>query len=213
MKSWFSDFTDWVSNGSCTVVTPATIPGQKVILPQTEFYTCLDEWFLVTDTGKNDKKNIVLDSEGKIQGWRQFVTPIKKDNTYVNGVQYLSDLDRLEGEYGITSTYSYSTDMLTYEMFVVLVDETLITCFLTIFVVFLVVLVFTGSLFISGLSVFSVFLVELFIIAIIPMSDLTFNNLSVVHLLASLGLSVLYSVHISHRYLLVEAPKSLPVQR
>ena len=97
-------------------------------------------------------------------------------------------------------------------MFVVLVRETVVTCFLSIFAVFLVVLIITGSLFISGLSVFSVFLVELFIIAIIPMSDLTFNNLSVVHLLASLGLSVLYSVHISHRYLLVEAP-NLPKPR
>ena len=102
--------------------------------------------------------------------------------------------------------------MLTYEMFAVLVRETMVTCFLSIFAVFLVVLIITGSLFISGLSVFSVFLVELFIIAIIPMSDLTFNNLSVVHLLASLGLSVLYSVHISHRYLLVEAP-NLPKPR
>ena len=46
----------------------------------------MDEWFLLTDTGKNDKKNIVLDSEGKIQGWRQFVTPVKKDNEYKDGI-------------------------------------------------------------------------------------------------------------------------------
>ena len=56
----------------------------------------MDEWFAVTDTGKNDKKNIVLDSEGKIQGWRQYVTPIKKDNIYLDGVQYLKDLDRFD---------------------------------------------------------------------------------------------------------------------
>lgn len=47
---------------------------------------------------------------------------------------------------------------------------------------------------------------DLFLVALIPLWGLTFNNISLVHLVSSLGFSVLYSVHISHTYLLMDAP-------
>ena len=60
------------------------------------------------------------------------------------------------------------------------------------------------------LVIFSVLLVDLILIAILPLWDLSFNNIVVVHLVASLGLSVLYSVHISLSFHLVEAPRDMP---
>ena len=33
LKAWYADFTNWVSIGYCSLVTPATIPGQKIVLP------------------------------------------------------------------------------------------------------------------------------------------------------------------------------------
>ena len=56
-------------------------------------------------------------------------------------------------------------------------------------------------------------LVDLFLIALIPLWNLTFNNIVVVHLVASLGLSVLYSVHISYTFLIVEAPGKLSTSK
>ena len=53
-------------------------------------------------------------------------------------------------------------------------------------------------------------LVYVFLLASMSVWNLTFNNVIVVHLLASLGLSVLYSVHIALTFLLVEAPKVVP---
>ena len=91
-------------------------------------------------------------------------------------------------------------------MFVVIVTETTLSSTFSLIAIFIVVLLITGSVRISGVTVMSVLLVDLFVIALIPISNLTFNNLIVVHLIASLGLSVLYSAHISHTFLLVEAP-------
>ena len=80
------------------------------------------------------------------------------------------------------------------------------TVWRNVFAVFLVVLLITGSVFLAVLVIFSVLLVDLFLIAMVPLWDLTFNNITVVHLIASLGLSVLYSVHIALSFYLVDAP-------
>lgn len=77
LVSWFTDFTNWVSVGSCSFVTPALIPGQIIVVPKEQFYPCLFEWF-DTDQGKYKKLDIVVDEQNRnILGWRQFVTPVK----------------------------------------------------------------------------------------------------------------------------------------
>ena len=115
----------------------------------------------------------------------------------------------LEGRFGFDITYSDSEDMLTYEQFVVIVQETVISSACSIVAIFLVVLLITGSFFLASLVIFSVLLVDLILIALLPLQNLTFNNVVVVHLVASLGLSVLYSLHITLSFLLVEAPRDM----
>ena len=115
-------------------------------------------------------------------------------------------MEMLGNRFGFDLTYSNSADMLTYAQFIVIVKESVISCASSLVAVFFVVLVITGSKRISTMSIFSVLLVDLFVIALIPISGLTFNNIVVVHLIASLGLSVLYSVHISYTFLIVGAP-------
>ena len=66
---WYDDFSSWVSVGQCSVVSPAVIPDQKIVVPQAQFYDCLEEWFL-TDLGRFDKRNMVFDADGDIKAWR-----------------------------------------------------------------------------------------------------------------------------------------------
>lgn len=37
LKSWFSDYSNWVSSGYCSLVTPAITPGQLIVLPQPQY--------------------------------------------------------------------------------------------------------------------------------------------------------------------------------
>ena len=52
LQSWFTDYSNWVSSGYCTLVTPAIVPGQRIVIPQEQFYQCFSMW-LKTDEGLN----------------------------------------------------------------------------------------------------------------------------------------------------------------
>jgi len=80
----------------------------------------LQEWFS-SISGQFFRQNIKLNEEGKIEGWREFVTPAQLDNAYRDGPKYLTDMRKVLGIYGMDNSYAFSTDMLVFEMFVVLV--------------------------------------------------------------------------------------------
>jgi len=118
-------------------------------------------------------------------------------------------LRAIEEKYALPNTYSYSQEFLDYELYFVFMDETLLSCGLSIVAVFIVVVFITGSLPITCLVVLAILLVDLFLVAIIFYWDLTFNNVVVVNLVIAIGLAVDYSAHIAHSYLTTEAPKEL----
>ena len=149
----------------------------------------------------------MLSEDGRIKAWTQQVSPVKIENTYVDGPKYLNDLRRIEGQWGVGTTYSWSEDMLTHEMFIVIVSEALISCISAVFAVFIVVLIITGSLLISSLVFGTIILIDIFLTALIPLWGLTFNHIVVVHLVANLGISVLFSLHIAITFFLVEPPE------
>ena len=99
--------------------------------------------------------------------------------------------------------------MLTYEMFVSILRETAISSACSILAIAIVVLIVTGSPRISLLTILSVLLVDFFLLASISVWGLAFNHIIVVHLVASLGLSVVYTTHISHTFLVIEPPTKL----
>ena len=202
LKSWYADFANWVSVGFCSRVTPALIPGQKIIMPESEFYACLSEWF-ASNTGQFLSENVKLDADGKIMGWREFVTPIKSENAYRDGPIYLTDLRNMLSKYGFDETFAYSSDMLTMEMFVVLTGETAAILASSAAVTLLVVFLITGAPRLALIVTFSIILTNFFLLALIPLVGLNFNNVVVVYLITSIGLSVLYSAQISHTFLLV----------
>ena len=49
---------------------------------------------------------------------------------------------------------------------------------------------------------------DVFLLALIPMVGLKFNNIVVIHILSSIGLSVLYTVLILHAYIVQELPEA-----
>ena len=93
--------------------------------------------------------------------------------------------------------------MLDYELYVVFMDETLLSVGLSIVAVFFVVFFVTGSLPITSLVCLAVLVVDLFLVALIHFWNLTFNTVVVVNVVIAIGLAVDYSAHISHTYLIV----------
>ena len=125
------------------------------------------------------------------------------------GVKYLADKNMLEKDYGLEGTFSYAQEMLDYELYVVFMYETFLSCGLSVLAVFGVVLFVTGSLPVTALVVLAVVLVDLFLLGLVHFWDLTFNTVTVVNIVIAIGLAVDYSAHISHTYLIIVPPKDL----
>jgi len=73
--------------------------------------------------------------------------------------------------------------------------------------VLFVIIIVTGSMFVTLLVTFAVLLVDLFLVAIIYYWGLTFNSVVVVNVVIAIGLAVDYSAHIAHTYLTIIPPK------
>lgn len=56
--------------------------------------------------------------------------------------------------------------------------------------------------------VFSILLVDFFLYALLFYWGLTFNNIIVINIVVALGLSVDYSAHIAHTYLVTKPPRN-----
>jgi len=110
---------------------------------------------------------------------------------------------------GFDDTYAYSGQILDYEQFVVLMRELILTIGMSFLAVALVVSFITGSLPVTGLVMLAVILVDLFLLALIHYWDLTLNNIIIVQLVIGLGVSVDYSAHIAHTYLITQAPEEM----
>ena len=70
----------------------------------------------------------------------------------------------------------------------------------------IVILIITASVQATLLVAFCVLLVDMFLAALIYYWGLTFNPLVVINIVIAIGLSVDYSAHISHSYLITEVP-------
>ena len=109
----------------------------------------------------------------------------------------------LERRFGIRDTYTSSSNMMIYEQYVVIIQETIISCASSLVAIFLTTFLITGSRRTSIFAFISVTLIDLFLLALIPLVDLTFNYIVLIHLIISLGLSMVFSVNISLYYLRV----------
>ena len=212
LKSWYDNFNSWTKKGGCAPDVLASNAADFTI-PADKFNKCLDK-FLNDDAGRRYGQDLIYEgtlgqSDFKIKAFRQRAQVKKIDEVAKQGVNYLEDTRRIESDYGPEGTFSYSQDMLDYELYVVFKDETILSVGLSIMAVFFVVLFVTGSLPVTGLVCLAVLLVDYFLVALIHYWDLTFNSVVVVNIVIAIGLAVDYSAHISHTYLIIEPPSEM----
>ena len=72
----------------------------------------------------------------------------------------------------------------------------------------MVILIITASVQVTMLVALCVLLVDIFLVALIFYWGLTFNSIVVVTIVIAIGLSVDYSAHIAHTYLIIIPPES-----
>lgn len=88
-------------------------------------------------------------------------------------------------------------------MYFTLINDTVISCGLSVIAVIIVILFITANIPLTILVACCVLLVDFLLIALIFYWSLTFNSLVVINIVIAIGLSVDYSAHIAHTYLLI----------
>ena len=119
----------------------------------------------------------------------------------------------IEQKYGLEGTFSYSAEYLDFEQFFYFQEETILSCSLSIFAVCLIIFFITASIEVTLLVTFCVLLVDLFLCGLIYYWYLSFNPLVVINIVIAIGLSVDYSAHIAHTYLIVVPPAHLKLTK
>ena len=72
------------------------------------------------------------------------MTPLKIDDLYVDGPKYLRDIDMLSQKYSIQATYPYSKSLMTWEIYKVILRESIWSGACSLIAALLVVLLITG---------------------------------------------------------------------
>jgi len=210
LGSWYKNFNRWVQAKDCKH-QPGGIDTFEKTIQEEAFYPCLWD-YLDTDDGTQDEKNLLFTEaenprDRRLVGYKQTIQAKKIETVAVQGVKYLEDIRKIENEVGFEGTFSYAVEFLDFEQYVVFTQETLLSVGLSLVAVFFVIIIITGSLFVTLLVTLAVLLVDLFLVALIYYWGLTFNSVVVVNVVIAIGLAVDYSAHIAHTYLTVKTTK------
>ena len=114
----------------------------------------------------------------------------------------------IEKLFAFPDTFSYSKDYLDFETYIGFMQDTMTSLALSLLAVLGVLLFITGSFQVTLLVMFSILLVDVFLYALIYYWGLTFNNILVIQIVVALGLSIDYSAHIAHTYLVSKPPNN-----
>ena len=206
VDSWFWNFKDYIYYGLCSVY--AGDAEWETPVPKDKFYPCFRQ-FASDPKYQSNLKHIAFNDDNSIKGFRFFVDVAKMENSSVEGPKYLDDIHGITKKYAVGETYAFNSAMLDFERDAVFIGETILSICLSTATVFAVVLLITGSVSVTILVVMAVVLVDVYLLALVHYWDLSLNTFVVVFLIIGLGLSVDYSAHIAHTYLIVPTPATM----
>lgn len=207
---WYITLLEWVERYECVFQPNGLDEDYPDHINPEVFYNCLF-LFLQDNTGKSFEDDIrfsndTVPSERKITGYRQTASIIKIDSQSQQGPPLLKDTRWIEDTFGIPGTFSYGQEYLDFESYVTFFEDTITGASLSIAAVLVVILFITASLSTTLIVATCVLLVDLYLLAMIFYWGLTFNSIVVVNICIAIGLSVDYSAHIAHTYLIITPP-------
>ena len=115
----------------------------------------------------------------------------------------------LEKEFGVGSTYSTEDTFQDLEIYSTIMPETVKSISFAFFSIIAVILFITFDIQVTILIVFCVSITDFYIVSLISYWGVTLNNIISIQLALALGVSVDYSLHIAHTYMLIRPPERL----
>jgi len=108
---------------------------------------------------------------------------------------------------GVGDSYPFAFVYIFYEQFAIIVQEAVLNLSLALVASFLVTLIIIASLPAALLVTLCVVLVDVDILGLMNMWDLTIDSVSIIQLVLAVGLSVDYSAHIAHAFVVAKGTR------
>ena len=207
VNSWSDCFVAWTIcnkgvTGTCPATSSCAVTATSIV-PTASYYTYLNEW-LQTSTGDAYADHIQFtdSTNTSIKATRVPFAMVGSVTTDSNiAVAAMNSLRSAVDPYTSVSALAYSYVFLFYEGFTVIKTETIRNLIIAGCCVFLVLLLLLAN-FLAALYVLAmVAAIDANILGFMYWIGLSFNSVTTICLLLAVGISVDYSVHICHAYL------------
>ena len=144
-----------------------------------------------------------------ILGWTQSITTEHMDDPGAVATLYMQDIRMLERQFGVSNTYSTEDTYQDLEIYSTITSETVQSIGFALCSVIIVILFITFDIQVTILIVICVSIVDFYIASLISYWGVTLNSIISIQLSLALGVSVDYSLHIAHTYMLIRPPTRL----
>ena len=200
------EFRSWVDKGACDLLPDGIDPFIKTI-PRAPFKLCLDKWFTLDPVGISMLNQVKKDEEmDEVVAWRQYMRTISIDNPGAQVPDFLSDLSYIHNNYGLGDSFTIERSFIEFEVYPVVMEQTIQMIGFALVCVVLIVLFITMSIRMTVIVVSMVLLVNVFMLGFIKFWGLTLNLIVTVNSGFALGIAVDFSSHIAHTFQSIKAP-------
>eukprot|EP00658_Telonema_sp_P-2_P014428 TRINITY_DN15482_c0_g12_i2.p1 TRINITY_DN15482_c0_g12~~TRINITY_DN15482_c0_g12_i2.p1 ORF type:complete len:926 (-),score=215.55 TRINITY_DN15482_c0_g12_i2:272-3049(-) len=199
VDSWYHNLVAYNTANACSTATEA------------EWYSCLDT-FLASSSGSQYRRQVVFEDNGatgtvdnpiaisRISANHKWAA---KSSVKVSGMDSFRDTvsaynSRLDGSLGEPFGYSYAYP--AYEGYKVIQEEAIRNMGLALLAIMVTVVVLVPSLVISGLIFVAISSTVIEVGGFVHWWGLTLDNVTVIMLVVSVGISVDYAAHMGHSF-------------
>lgn len=141
--------------------------------------------------------------DGVIQAssFRTYHTPLNKQADFVNSMRAAREFSSRVSDSLKIEVFPYSVFYMFFEQYLDIWKTALISLSIATGAVFVVCLVFTSSIWSSGIIVLVLVMILVDLLGVMAILNIQLNAVSVVNLVMSVGIAVEFCVHITHAFL------------
>jgi len=195
---------------------PDGIPVEGSYLPPAYFWSWLDQFLSDDPRGAAVASNFVWRADSYVRSeaevargirgarFRAVYEDIEKAQDQIDSMTSLRSDVESAGVGDENASYPYMFAYLFYEQYAVIVREAIVNLVLALTAVFFITLLVMGNLGATLLVLLCVLMVDVDILGLMWLWDLTIDSVTIINLVLAIGLTVDYSAHVAHAFLMAQ---------
>jgi len=197
---------------------PDNTPLSQLFLPPTKLYEWLDQFTADEALGQAQSSNLLwhVPNQGNLstaeanlglRGARFRSTYVRTTGNSDAQIASMRELRDSIASAGIPGSFPYMFAYIFYEQYAIIRKETFTNLSLALVAVLVITTILIASFHASFMVIINIILVDIDILGLMNMWDLTIDSVSIINLVLAVGLSVDYSSHVAHAFVVAKGTK------